>query len=104
MTAVNREMVILAEELIRVGKEEIRVPMHKLSRFSRKMENLQRGEIHPGDLIIPLLRELNVNVRRSKRFDDIDKEFKLLFLHNKENAYYALLSHMVFAEKGKHAF
>lgn len=104
MTAVNREMVTLAEELIMLGKGEIRVPIHKLSRFSKKMESLRREEIHPGDLIIPLIRELKANVRRSKRFDDIDKEFKLLLLHNKENAYYTLLSYMVFAEKGKHAF
>jgi hypothetical protein len=101
MVRANNEMVNLAEELIRIGKEEIRMPLRKLSRFCQKMDKLCSGEIHPGDVIIPLVRELKANVRRSKRLDNMDKDFRLLILDNKEKAYYDLLSNMFFTKKGK---
>lgn len=100
MVVATREMVNLAEELIRIGKCEVRYPLKKLLRFSCKMEKLRSGEIHPGDVIVPLIREMKDHVRRSK-LHEMDKCLKLIILNNKENTYYEELKVMVFTEKGK---
>jgi len=98
---VNRDMINLAEELLRMGKEDIRIPIKTLSRFSKKIEKMEKEEIHPGQIIIPLIRGLESGVRHNKRMDGIDKGYKLLLIKNKEDIYYNLLSNIVFAEKGK---
>jgi len=97
---VKKEMLAVAEEVLRTAKE-VRMPIYHLAFFSRRIKKAKAGEIHFSEAVVPLIEKTKTAIRGSKRFDEIEKEYRILLLEQKKNSYFELLKELIFTSKGK---
>jgi len=98
---VNKEVVKLADELLRIGKVYLRMSIFSLTGFNKKMERVREGRIHAGDVVVPLISKLRKKIRNSKKLHDLDKDYYLLIVSRIEENYYTSLSDKHLASRGR---
>lgn len=98
---VNQEAVKLANELLGIGRIYIGISRFSLLSFSKKMGKLKNGEIHAGDMILPLISKLRKKIRNSERLHDMDKDRYLFIIERIEREYYQSLSTKHLANQGR---
>lgn len=95
---MNRAMYSLFEELMREAHAH-RVPISVLARFSRKTKKAKHGEVDFSKIIIPLIREIEKEIRNNKNMRERDKESTLLSLVRKRDRFSELQKEVIYRRR-----